>query len=38
MKKTKKWLPRFSAGAELSDKAGQITWLPSDRWRDSKLW
>jgi len=27
-----------SAGAELSDEASQITWLPSDRWRDSKFW
>jgi hypothetical protein len=29
---------KISAGAELSDESGQITWLPRDRWRDSKLW
>lgn len=29
---------QVSAGAELSSVAGQITWLPKDRWRDSKLW
>ena len=29
---------QVSTGAELSDEAGQITWLPRDRWRDSKLW
>ena len=26
------------AGAELSTDSNQITWLPEDRWRDSKLW
>lgn len=29
---------QVSQGAELSDVAGQITWLPGDRWRDSRLW
>lgn len=29
---------QVSEGSELSDVAGQITWLPSDRWRESKLW
>lgn len=29
---------QVSEGSELSDVADQITWLPSDRWRDSKLW
>lgn len=29
---------RVSEGSEFSDVAGQITWLPRDRWRDSKLW
>ena len=29
---------QVSDGSELSEVAGQITWLPSDRWRDSKLW
>jgi hypothetical protein len=29
---------QVSAGAEFSENAGQITWLPRDRWRDSKLW
>ena len=26
------------SGAELSEVDGQITWLPKERWRDSKLW
>ena len=29
---------QVSEGSELSEVAGQITWLPNDRWRDSKLW
>ena len=29
---------RVSAGAESSNVAGQITWLPSERWRDSRFW
>jgi hypothetical protein len=29
---------QVSEGAERSNVAGQITWLPSDHWRDSKLW
>ena len=29
---------RVSAGSERSGESGQITWLPRERWRDSKLW
>jgi preprotein translocase subunit SecF len=29
---------QVSAGAERSERSGQITWLPSSRWGDAKFW
>ena len=29
---------QVSSGAVLSEVVGQITWLPEERWRDSKFW